>query len=322
MKILVVDDNAHHAELAVHRLQQEGWKVSTTDIAEPSDSWTDFDFILMDYSMPKSTGIELMKILKGLKIRTPVVFLTGHGSEEIAAEAIKLGAYDYLVKDTKLLYLDRLPSIIREARSKHELIETNRFLVQELRRTNERLQRMTMTDEMTGMNNYRSLKRHLQQELSRCARYGNSLSICILDIDGFKQINDTQGHPAGDYILKQIARILGERTRNVDFVGRYAGDEFVVVFPDTQLADAVRLCDRIRSEVCSKPFQFEGQEIAVTISMGVANFESKKRATVDTLLAAADRCLYQAKRSGRNRVSSLLRVVDKRSDSASPVAGL
>lgn len=312
MRILIVDDNPNHSELAARRLMKEGWEVSVLDHIESETSFKDFDFILLDYAMPKHSGLDVLKILRDQQVTAPVVFLTGHGNEIIASEAIKQGAYDYVVKDTHLLYLERLPSIIREAKSKHELIETNRFLIQELRRANERLQKMTFTDEMTGIFNYRFMSRQLDQEIQRAMRYEKALSICLIDIDHFKKINDEFGHPVGDIALKELGQILKDSTRSVDYVGRYAGDEFIIIFPDTIPADAARLCERIRSNVAGHAFQAQDQVLTVTVSIGIADFDIKRRRSPTELIEAADKCLYQAKRSGRNRVSSTLRVIEKK----------
>ncbi len=310
MRILIIDDNPHHAELASVRLEKEGWKVQTTDHVEPSLGLNDYDFILLDYSMPRSSGIELLKKMREIDVRTPVIFLTGHGNELIASEAIKLGAFDYVVKDTKLIYLDRLPSVIREAKSKHELIETNRFLIQELRKANDRLQKLTLTDEMTELYNYRFLKNQLDAEIKRAERYSKPLSICLIDLDHFKSINDQYGHPAGDAALKQVAKILLDSVRNVDFVGRYAGDEFLIIFPNTQLADAVKLCDRILKTTRETKLEVDGHPIPLSLSIGVTDYHLSRRNSVDSLMEAADRCLYLAKESGRNRVETGLRVVN------------
>jgi diguanylate cyclase (GGDEF)-like protein len=310
MRILVVDDNAHHAELVAMRLGKEGWEVTTSDNPEPTDHFRQFDFIILDYNMPKRSGLDVISRMKELDIATPVIFVTGQGNETVASEAIKRGAYDYVVKDTQLHFLDRLPSVIREAKSKHELIETNRFLVQELRRANERLQKMSFTDEMTGIFNYRFIRKQLDTEIQRSQRYDKPLSICIIDIDHFKEINDAFGHQTGDQVLKDLARILSQCTRSVDYVGRYAGDEFVIIFPDTSLPDAIRLCERIRKAVREHSLQFAGSEIRYSLSIGVADFESKKRSSSTTLLEAADLKLYQAKRSGRNRVYSTMKVIE------------
>ncbi|MDB5038701.1 MAG: hypothetical protein JWQ35_2229 [Bacteriovoracaceae bacterium] len=314
MRILIIDDNAAHSELAARRLMKENWEVSVTDQPDPKPEFKNYDFILLDYSMPHLSGLDVLKGLRDLDITTPVILLTGHGNEIIASEAIKQGAYDYVVKDTQLLYLERLPSVIREAKSKHELIETNRFLINELRRANERLQTMTFTDEITGLHNYRFIRKQLDAELKRSTRYSKPVSLCVIDIDYFKNINDLNGHPVGDAALKELAEILKESTRTVDIVGRYGGDEFVIIFPDTLLVDAVRLCERIRKTVSERSFVFGGRTVSFTLSIGLADFDPVRRKTPEALLEAADRCLYQAKKTGRNRVASLLRIVEKKSD--------
>ena len=311
MRILIVDDNAHHSELAARRLMREGWDVTVRDRPEVDDTYKNFDFLLLDYSMPQRSGLEVLKKIKEKHIQTPVIFLTGHGNETIASEAIKQGAYDYVVKDTQLLYLERLPSIIRESKSRHDLVESNRFLIQELRKANERLQRMTFTDEMTGIYNYRFMQKQLETEIQRSVRYAKPLSLCLIDIDHFKHINDEHGHPGGDVVLKELAKILNNATRSVDYVGRYAGDEFLIIFPDTLLADAIMLSERIRKMVEEHVFTANGKRLQTTICVGVADFEPKKRKTSATLVEAADKCLYCAKHAGRNKVFSMLHSVGK-----------
>jgi diguanylate cyclase (GGDEF)-like protein len=320
MKILIIDDNSAHSELAARRLMKEGWEVFVTDQADPRPDFKNYDFILVDYSMPHLSGLDVLKGLKDLEITTPVIMLTGHGNEIIASEAIKQGAYDYVIKDTQLLYLERLPSVIREAKSKHELIETNRFLINELRRANERLQTMTFTDELTGIHNYRYIRKQLEAELRRSLRYSKPLSLCVVDIDFFKAINDTYGHGIGDAALRELSQILKDSTRTVDVVGRYGGDEFIIIFPDTVLVDAVRLCERIRRQVSEREFSLDGKTFRFTLSVGIADFDPIRRKSSETLLEAADRCLYQAKKSGRNRVSSLLRIVEKKAEEESALS--
>lgn len=305
MKILIVDDNAHHAELAQRRLEKEGWNVECVEEISFDKKLKDFHFIILDYSMPKQSGLEILKKLKEQDVRIPVILMTGHGNELIASEAIKLGAYDYLIKDTKLIYLDRLPSVIREAKSKHELIETNRFLIQELRRANDRLQRLTFTDEMTGIYNYRFLSKQLDIEIRRAKRYSKPLCACLIDIDFFKQINDQYGHPGGDTSLRAVAEILKKNVRSVDFVGRYAGDEFLIIFPDTEIEDAIRLCERVLKDMNEKPIRIGSQEVQLSLSIGLASYDEKLRSTPEKLVEAADRCLYSAKEEGRNRVISI-----------------
>jgi two-component system cell cycle response regulator len=302
MKILIIDDNAHHAELAACRLEQEGWKIEISDDPIPRESFHHFDFIILDFSMPRASGIDVLKKMKEMEIRTPVILMTGHGNEIIASDAIKLGAYDYLVKDTQLVYLERLPNVIREARSKHELLETNRFLIQELQKANDQLQKLTFTDEMTDIYNYRFLMNQLGTEISRVERYKKPLCLCLIDIDFFKQINDRYGHPTGDATLRKIANILKETTRAVDFVGRYAGDEFLIIFPDTHLEDAKRLCERIRQKVSDEKFYVKNQLVRLSLSIGLTSYSAAERKTSDSMIEAADMALYKAKEKGRNRV--------------------
>jgi diguanylate cyclase (GGDEF)-like protein len=166
-----------------------------------------------------------------------------------------------------------------------------------------RLTRQAQTDALTGLANRRSFGDRLESELVRAAETGTSVSFVIGDIDGFKAVNDTYGHQAGDAIIKAVADALAGSVRELDLAGRYGGEEFVVVLPGSRLADAARRADAIRTRIAELEIPIpSGERLRVTLSFGVAEYPTY--ANADALVAAADAALYQAKRSGKNRVAT------------------
>ena len=180
---------------------------------------------------------------------------------------------------------------LREGRK--ELDATN----EQLRRQNEELERLSLTDGLTALANRRFLVQRLNEEALRYRRTKKEFSVLMADVDHFKQYNDTFGHPAGDEVLKRVARILQATTREVDCVARYGGEEFCVMLPETSATGAGILASRICERVAAA--EFPGQKI--TLSIGVASLPGNGD-TPDAVIAAADEALYQAKREGRNRV--------------------
>jgi diguanylate cyclase (GGDEF)-like protein len=178
---------------------------------------------------------------------------------------------------------------------------------QDLMNQVERLRMRAFVDALTGVWNRGALFDLLHREIERAKRSKSSLSLAILDIDHFKSVNDTFGHPAGDEVLKELCARLQKGVRPYDAVGRYGGEEFVVVFPDTTIEQAATLAERLRSAVEAAPFVLGGQEQTLTVSAGVTGLRLKGESgppedTLESLLQRADDALYQAKRSGRNRV--------------------
>lgn len=164
----------------------------------------------------------------------------------------------------------------------------------------EKTQRQAKTDGLTGMLNHRTFYETLEMELRRSQRYGSRLSIIMADVDNFKPINDVYGHRAGDMTIKQISRRISACIRQIDIAARYGGDEFAVILPNTSLPDAVVVAERMVKAVCETPILWEGQELHVSLSAGVGQFEGETG--IGDVTKATDAALYTAKQTGKNTV--------------------
>ncbi len=167
----------------------------------------------------------------------------------------------------------------------------------------EEIYRMTIVDGLTQAHNKRFLLEQMDKEMSRARRYSRPLVLIMLDLDHFKRINDTSGHLAGDYVLREVASLVRGRIRRDEIFARYGGEEFSVLLPETDLPGAVRLAEEIRQLIASHAFMFEGERMTVTVSMGVA-LMSEAAQDAEAFIEAADKKLYEAKHAGRNRVCS------------------
>jgi two-component system cell cycle response regulator len=168
---------------------------------------------------------------------------------------------------------------------------------------NVRLEALARTDPLTQLLNRRALLTQLGTEVERVRRYNAPLSILMIDVDEFKEVNDTYGHLAGDQVLVEVALILARTARSVDAVARYGGDEFVIAVPETSEAGAIAFAERLRDKIQAHPFEIgKGNPIRLTVSIGVADFPEPKVETAEDLLDCADRALYRAKAGGRNLV--------------------
>ena len=166
------------------------------------------------------------------------------------------------------------------------------------------IKRLSITDELTGLFNRRHIMQSIAREVQRAERYGNDLSLIMIDIDHFKQFNDIHGHPAGDQLLRQFSDRLRSTARKTDIVARYGGEEFLILMPNTDIAKAFHLAERIRYDIESYPFDLRESQPAgtVTVSIGCARFDAARQSGVQGIIRAADKCLYRAKNNGRNQI--------------------
>ncbi|MBK4717804.1 GGDEF domain-containing protein [Azospirillum sp. YIM DDC1] len=197
-----------------------------------------------------------------------------------------------------------MPNLVQSAGFLEAILAVTGWGFGFLAMTSERLQadldRIGTIDPLTGAYNRRAFMKHAERELARSQRSGAPLTLLLLDLDRFKRVNDTFGHLAGDALLRLFSETVTARLRRTDLFGRYGGEEFCVLLPDTDRTGAAALAEALRRDVSARPLAFQGQEIAASVSIGIAACRSGE--DLDTALAAADLALYRAKRNGRNQV--------------------
>lgn len=241
---------------------------------------------LLDYQLGPRDGLQLLREAVARGCHTPIVFLTSETSARIDFEAMNAGAVDYLVKQ------EITPRMLERSL---------RYAVK-MAESMEALRRLATRDELTGLLNRRELDRILDEETERAKRFTHPLSVLMIDVDHFKAVNDGHGHPAGDAVLREIARRLGGQIRNVDRLARYGGEEFVAILVQTEAEAARQVAERMRRAVARQAIlATQTLALEVSVSLGVATLPDHGDSP-GALLAAADKALYAAKASGRNCV--------------------
>ena len=312
-RILVVDDEEGLRNIISQVLLDDGHDVTTASSGEAAlETYrkTPFPIVMTDVFMDKMTGLDLLHEIRALDPNAQVVIMTSNASLESATEALRLGAYDYLTKPFE--NLDAISELIERAAEKVELIRQNQTMMnrlkqntEELEELNERLQNLAIRDGLTGLFNRRYFLEALKTELSRSQRHGHVFSVLFIDLDHFKNYNDTFGHPAGDEVLRTIAELLTKNNRGATIVARYGGEEFILLLPETPKSGAQTFADRLRKCVEQHPFHRENAQPSrhMTLSIGVSTYP-EDGADGNALISRADEALYRAKEAGRNRVET------------------
>lgn len=319
MGILIVDDSADARLLLESFLKKAGYEdITLAESADEAlkyldtDGAEEIDLILMDILMPGMNGVEACRrIRENTRLQDiPVIMVTAKTEGIDLKSAFDAGAVDYVTKPVKKIeFLTRIRSTLklkhetdkRKARER-DLVE----MTQKLDRANQRLEYLSYMDELTDIANRRYFEEHFDQEWKRARRYSRHLSLIMIDIDFFKNYNDTYGHKEGDVCISKVAAALKHTLKRPgDFVARYGGEEFVAVLPDTDITGAGVVAESMRSDVRSLGIEHNGNPAVgeVTISLGVAStVPGSDKITTETLVIEADRALYRAKQGGRNRV--------------------
>jgi two-component system cell cycle response regulator len=252
-----------------------------------------FDLIFVDYLLPGGSGLDFLHWIEKESLDTPVISVTGHGDEVVATNMIKAGAYDYLPKAS--IDQTTLSRCIFKALEKYRLEK-------EVEQTNAKMVQMATRDPLTGLYNRHTMNDLLEKEFNRARRYGTDLACLLMDLDSFKEVNDTYGHHFGDHVLQQFGQKLMNNLRDTDACFRYGGEEFMVLLPNTNTDEARHAAEKIRC-ACEGDIYDNGDHAAtVTVSIGGATVSDGNPATARDLLALADKSLYRAKADGRNRV--------------------
>ncbi|MCP4748723.1 MAG: diguanylate cyclase [Desulfobacteraceae bacterium] len=296
INILLVDDSERDLQLISSYLsnQKHITLANAPNSAKAMQALTEgaFDLILMEYKLVGANGIDFLQWIRAKGITIPAIVITRHGDENIARRIIKAGACDYLSK-TSLNPKQLLESI-------GCCIEAYRFK-REIAQATTKIQHMAIRDDLTGLYNRRHMNEVLKQEFKRAKRYGTELACLLLDLDYFKEVNDTYGHGFGDFVLQRFSARLSRNIRGADFCFRYGGEEFLVLLPHTNIDGAKNVAKKIRQLCENKPYNNGFQETTITVSIGITSIKHRMPARVENLLTHADRALYQAKAQGRNR---------------------
>jgi two-component system, cell cycle response regulator len=303
LKILIVEDSSVYRALLTSHLQE--WGFDFIVAKDGSQAWTLLQrqdcpkLVLLDWVLPEIDGVELCR-----RIRTAgagnsysyVILLTGKDGKADLLEAMQAGADDYLVKPFDQMELKARLLVGKRIVSMHE----------ELVSARESMRYAATHDSLTGLMNRGETLDFFGREFERARRSGKPLSVILADVDHFKQVNDTMGHLFGDVALKEVARRLRSKLRVYDGMGRYGGEEFLIILAECDLVSALIKADDLRASVSAKPVVSSGLSRRITVSMGVAvSTDHSISGDISSMLNQADRGLYAAKLHGRDRAENV-----------------
>lgn len=288
--ILVVDDEPDKRQLLATALQLEGYQVDTaSDGIEGLAAIESHppDLVICDVMMPRMDGFEMIRRVRANPETAFIPIIIQSAANRTARDlrrGAQVGALDFITDPTDLELL------IARART---LLDYKNFL--------DTYKEAANTDHLTGLANRRRFERQLEREVTRTKRYGRPFCLLLIDIDHFKVVNDTHGHPTGDEVIMQLASTLQAGTRGIDTAARVGGEEFAVILPETEIAGGLEVANRLRESIAK--MELPAEVGRVTASIGIAEYPASA-ADGSGLYAAADAALYGAKRAGRNRVIS------------------
>lgn len=291
--VLIAEHSTHSRAALSAPLAADGFAVSeATDADEALQVLRARhpDVVLLSVHLP-GDGLEFIDAVKTDPdlASTAVVLMTDEVAADAVFEAIDRGAFDCLRKP-----VDPAEAVLR-VRAALRMAETQR----QAREGHERLAALAATDDLTGLLSRRFLESHLRGLLAASARHERPLAVAMLDLDGFKDVNDTHGHAVGDELLQTVVERMRSRLRQEDLLGRWGGDEFLLVLPDVDLGGAVTAADGVRQTIEETEMSVDGERLPITLSAGVAAWSGE---SPGDLLELADAALYAAKEAGRNRV--------------------
>ncbi len=296
-RVLIVDDDEGLAEH--YRLTLMSAGMLAEKVCRPKEVLTALqkfhpDILLIDLYMPECTGAQLARAIRYEEawLSTPIIYLSAEDDLDEQVKALDIGGGDDFL--TKPIVDQKLVAVVRTRAARARKVEE-----------------LMSKDSLTGLLKHSSIKERIEQEFDRARRSGKIMSMAMVDMDYFKRVNDTWGHPMGDQVIKTLAHLLRQRLRRQDSIGRYGGEEFAVVLPECNAADAMKLLDDVRLRFGDIRFIHKGQSFTVTLSAGVA--DSEQCADAQGLLAAADAALYVAKNGGRDQVCRFEDVADSAS---------
>jgi len=319
LKLLIIEDDPDQRELIRETLENHFGAGVVTAVGSRREMLEQnlpaFNLILTDYNLPDCSGMDLLADVK-VRCSTPVIMVTGENVTHIAAEAIRKGASDYVVKVGDYLFtiplvVEKNLTIAKVKRENESLRMELEAALREVRDKNaqleqslKRMEEMAATDPLTGLYNRRHFSRVLDQLFADAWRYENDLSCIMIDLDGYKQLNDHFGHQVGDQLLQMAGKIISASMRRTDVGARYGGDEFVLLLPHAGCEEATAVAQRIRDEFRQATALMLRRTEGVTMSIGIASIYTNNPVHADQLVALADAALYRAKSAGRNRIAT------------------
>jgi two-component system, cell cycle response regulator len=297
VKVLIADDDRTSRTLLAAMVAKWGYAPLVAE--DGGEAWQALQrpdhprLVLLDWNMPVLDGLEVCRRLRALASPDPpyVILLTGRTEKGDIVHGLDAGANDYVAK----------PYSHEELQARLQVGRRTLALQAHLLAVQEQLAVLAARDPLTGILNRRTILERLAEELSRATRQGGALTVGMCDVDHFKAINDTYGHQAGDEVLRGFTASVQSQLRKYDSVGRYGGEEFLVIAPGVRDTGDVGLFERLCAQVSGVALPTARGAITITVSIGVASAD--RSSTVDTLLAAADAAMYRAKADGRNRVA-------------------
>ncbi|MDZ4726233.1 MAG: diguanylate cyclase [Leptospira sp.] len=290
-KILIVEDSEIQYRILDRWLVKNGYLTflaTNTEEARKVIAKQSIDVVLLDWELPDGTGIDLInEILQSSSTGwLPIIMVTSHTDSLKIKESIEAGATDFIRKPAdEIELLARVFSALRIKALQDLLLESS------------------IRDPLTGLYNRRYMEERIDQEFQRCKRHNRSVAIAMLDIDFFKKVNDSYGHDIGDIVIKRLAHELKSNLRKSDFLSRHGGEEFVVLLPETSVQNAHYVLEKIRVLFSNVDFFAEdGQLFHVSFSGGISGGLLDAKITPNEVLKNADKFLYEAKNSGRNKI--------------------
>lgn len=320
-KILLVDDEPENLRALERTLRNDFQTIASASPEEALEQLKiegpNIAVVVSDQRMPSMMGTEFLARVSELYPLATRMILTGYTDTREMLDAInRAEIYRYI---TKPWNNEELILAVRQGVERHKLRCENQQLITELTRlnqsleklvddrtaelkaANERLNELAMTDPLTKIHNRRSFMAKFGDEIERAKRYKHRLTVAMIDVDHFKKFNDMEGHLCGDEALRKIAQLLTSRLRKTDVLGRYGGEEFILLMPETRLEVGTEICERLRVGVEKEDFQGNSKVAYLTVSIGVSGMP-EHGTNANDLIKNADHALYQAKQFGRNRV--------------------
>ncbi|MGM0425281.1 MAG: GGDEF domain-containing response regulator [Thermodesulfobacteriota bacterium] len=312
MQILIAEDDPASRVMLQNMLQKWGYEVIAVE--DGPQAWEVLQaeeppqIAILDWMMPEPDGPQICRLVREklaprvdceqnpecLSLDQPgyiyLILLSAKADKEHLVQGLEAGADDYIPKPFNA---EELQARLRVG---HRIIDLQTRLLN----TQAQLQQLARIDHLTCSYNRRAILELLKQELDRAKRENSQLSLAMLDIDHFKSINDQFGHQIGDLVLQECVRRTEEVLRRYDLLGRFGGEEFLLVLPNTNLNQAKKICTRVKENISNKPIKAQGQEISCTVSLGVSTWQGE--ISLDQLIMQVDAAMYKAKDDGRNKV--------------------